>query len=215
MEALGHLLRASFRFSDSEDPSAQEMEHMTNSLTAPRILTVDDDPIVRADLRVILEDAGFSVVPDARDGDEAVERAREHAPDLIVLDLGLPGLDGFGAATRILSEREVPIVALTGHSAPDMLQRAADAGAGSYVLKPFSEAGLLHTIREALAKREAELEFESNAYHLRSMVESMVRENVSERQIERAVRQADLSQESDALSFMQAANSFVKRIVGR
>ena len=74
---------------------------MTTTLTPPRILTVDDDPIVRADLRVILEDAGYSVVPDARDGAEAVERAREHAPDLIVLDLGLPGLDGFGAAATI------------------------------------------------------------------------------------------------------------------
>jgi two-component system, response regulator PdtaR len=191
------------------------MEHMTNSLIAPRILTVDDDPIVRADLRVILEDAGFSVVPDARDGDEAVERAREHAPDLIVMDLGLPGLDGFAATSRILSERDVPIVALSGHSAPDMLKRAEDAGVGSYVLKPFSEAGLLQTIRAALAKRQAELELESNAYHLRSMVESMVRENVSERQIERAVRLADQSPEHDVPSFKQAANSFVKRIVGR
>ncbi len=103
---------------------------LTATLTPPRILTVDDDPIVRADLRVILEDAGFSVVPDARDGDEAVEHAREHAPDLIVLDLGLPGLDGFDAASRILRERDVPIVALTGHSEPEILQRAADAGAG-------------------------------------------------------------------------------------
>jgi CheY-like chemotaxis protein len=163
---------------------------MTTTLTPPRILTVDDDPIVRADLRVILEDAGFSVVPDARDGAEAVEHAREHAPDLIVLDLGLPGLDGFGAAATIRSERDVPIVALTGHSAPDMLQRAADAGADSYVLKPFSEAGLLDTIRAALAKRAARIEEESNSYHLLLMVESMVREDRSEREINRAVRLA-------------------------
>ncbi|MEO9174953.1 MAG: response regulator [Gaiellales bacterium] len=191
------------------------MEHMTNTLNAPRILTVDDDPIVRADLRVILEEAGFSVVPDARDGDEAVERAREHAPDLIVMDLGLPGLDGFDATTSILSERDVPIVALSGHSAPEMRQRAEDAGVGSYVLKPFSQALLLQTIRAALAKRQAELELESNAYQLRSMVESMVRENVSERQIERAVRRAEQSPESELPSLKQAANSFVKRIVGR
>jgi two-component system, response regulator PdtaR len=191
------------------------MEHMTNTLNTPRILTVDDDPIVRADLRVILEDAGYSVVPDARDGDEAVERAREHAPDLIVMDLGLPGLDGFAATTRILRERDVPIVALSGHSAPEMLQRAEDAGFGSYVLKPFSETTLLQTIRAALAKRQAELELESNAYHLRSMVESMVRDNVSERQIERAVRIADQSPEADVPTFKQVANSLVKRIVGR
>ena len=136
---------------------------MTTTLTPPRILTVDDDPIVRADLRVILEDAGFSVVPDARDGAEAVEHAREHAPDLIVLDLGLPGLDGFGAAATIRRASDVPIVALTGHSAPDMLKRASDAGADSYVLKPFSEAGLLATIREALAARSERVEDEADS----------------------------------------------------
>jgi CheY-like chemotaxis protein len=188
---------------------------MTNSLTPPRILTVDDDPIVRADLRVILEDAGFAVVPDARDGDEAVERAREHAPDLIVMDLGLPGLDGFAATSRILSERDVPIVALSGHNAAEVRERAAAAGAGSYLLKPFSEASLLDTIREALARRQRELEVESNAYHLRAMIESMVRENVSERQIERAVRLADTSEAHDAPSLKQVANSFVKRVTGR
>ncbi|HEY1479908.1 MAG TPA: response regulator [Gaiellales bacterium] len=163
---------------------------MTTTLAPPRILTVDDDPIVRADLRAILEEAGFAVVPDARDGDEAVERAREHAPDLIVLDLGLPGLDGFGAATRILEERDVPIVALSGYGAPDMRQRAADAGAGSYVLKPFSESDLLRTIRAALAERRVAPQHESDDYNLRAMVESMVRENRSEKSIERAVRRA-------------------------
>jgi CheY-like chemotaxis protein len=187
---------------------------MTTTFARPRILTVDDDPIVRADLRVILEDAGFSVVPDARNGDEAIEHAREHAPDLIVLDLGLPGVDGFDAATQILAERDVPIVALTGHSAPDMLQRAADAGAGSYVLKPFSEAGLLTAIREALAKRRAELDAESNAYHLRSLVDSMVRENVSEREINRVVRQAGAGSEP-APTIRQVASSIAHRIIGR
>jgi response regulator NasT len=189
---------------------------LTATLTPPRILTVDDDPIVRADLRVILEDAGFSVVPDARDGDEAVEHAREHAPDLIVLDLGLPGLDGFDAASRILSERDVPIVALTGHNEPEILKRAADAGAGSYVLKPFSETALLGTIREALAARKNAVERESylQKHHLLVMIESMVRENASEREIVRALKQADASFEPEP-SVWQSAGSFVRRIVGR
>ena len=191
----------------------REKEFMTTTLTPPRILTVDDDPIVRADLRVILEDAGFSVVPDARDGIEAVEHAREHAPDLIVLDLGLPGLDGFGAAASILRERDIPIVALTGHSAPDMLQRAADAGADSYVLKPFSEAGLLSTIREALATRALRVNEESNAYHLRSMVESMVRENMSEREITRAIRQAEAGS-TPAPTLRETARSLAQRMGG-
>jgi response regulator NasT len=186
---------------------------MTTTLTPPRILTVDDDPIVRADLRVILEDAGYSVVPDARDGAEAVEHARAHAPDLIVLDLGLPGLDGFGAAATIRRASDVPIVALTGHNAPDMLQRASDAGADSYLLKPFSEAGLLETIREALAKRSQRLEEESSSYHLRAMVESMVRDNLSEREITRAIRQAEVGS-SPAPSLRDTARSLARRMGG-
>ncbi len=86
---------------------------MTRSAAAT-VLTVDDDPIVRADLRLVLEDAGFDVCEDARDGVEAVELARIHRPDVIVLDLALPRLDGVEATRRILDEREVPIVALTG-----------------------------------------------------------------------------------------------------
>jgi CheY-like chemotaxis protein len=186
---------------------------MTTTLTPPRILTVDDDPIVRADLRVILEDAGFSVVPDARDGAEAVEHARRHTPDLIVLDLGLPGLDGFGAAATIRRASDVPIVALTGHSAPDMLQRASDAGADSYVLKPFSEAGLLATIREALAARAARVEEEANSYHLRSMVETMVRDNLSEREITRAIRAAEVGG-SPLPSLRDSARALARRMGG-
>ena len=73
--------------------------------TPARVLTVEDDPIVRADLRLILEDNGFDVCADARDGVEAVELAREHRPDLILIDLHLPELDGVEATRRILDER--------------------------------------------------------------------------------------------------------------
>src|SRR5438094_10001190 len=90
----------------------KEVDTMAALATAS-VLTVEDDPIVRADLRLILEDAGFDVCPDARDGVEAVEFAREHRPDLILIDLSLPRLDGVEATRQILSERTVPIVALT------------------------------------------------------------------------------------------------------
>ena len=91
------------------------------------VLTVEDDPIVRADLRLVLEDAGFSVCPGARDGVEAVELAREHEPDVILLDLGLPRVDGIEVTRRILAERSVPIVAFTGRSR-DVAERAVEAG---------------------------------------------------------------------------------------
>ncbi len=114
------------------------------------VLTVEDDPITRADLRLVLEDAGFSVCADAKDGIEAVEFARKHEPDLILLDLGLPGLDGIEATRLILAERAVPIVALTGRS-NRLAEEAIGAGATSYVTKPFDEAQVIGALHDALA----------------------------------------------------------------
>jgi CheY-like chemotaxis protein len=120
--------------------------------SAATVLTVDDDPIVRADLRLVLEDAGFDV-RDARDGVEAVELARVHQPDVIVLDLGLPRLDGVEATRRILDEREVPIVAVTGYGsiAGGIAERAVEAGVTSIVQKPFADHAVVGAVNEALA----------------------------------------------------------------
>ncbi len=115
------------------------------------VLTVEDDPLVRADLRLVLEDAGFEVCAAARDGIEAVDLAREHEPDVILLDLGLPGLDGAEAARMIRGERDVPIVALTGHGEGDLRRRAVAAGAVSIVTKPFVEKVVVQALHDALA----------------------------------------------------------------
>jgi len=123
-----------------------------SALPTPTVLTVEDDPIVRADLRLVLEDAGFDVCADASDGMEAVVLARKHRPDVILLDLGLPRIDGIEAARRIRSERTVPIVALTGHSAGGFVERALEAGASSYVLKPFGEAELVGALRDRIER---------------------------------------------------------------
>jgi len=113
------------------------------------VLAVEDDPIVRADLRLVLEDAGFEVA-DAKDGVQAVELARSHAPDAIVLDLSLPRLDGVEATRRILAERAVPIVALTGRSV-SLAEEALEAGASSYVLKPFEPEEVVGAVLDAIA----------------------------------------------------------------
>src|SRR4051812_5054539 len=113
---------------------------MSNHAVAT-VLTVDDDPIVRADVRLVLEDAGFAVLPSARDGEQAVELAREHSPDVVVLDLALPGIDGVEASRRIREERDVPIVALTGHRGGELVDRASEH-VSAYVFKPFAEGGL-------------------------------------------------------------------------
>ena len=154
------------------------------ALALPKVLTAEDDPIVRADLRLILEDAGFDVVPDARDGIEAVDLAREHQPDVILLDLDLPRLDGVQATRQILDERAVPIVALTGQSNREVLEQAAEAGATSSLTKPFSKLQLVTTLRDAITDH-AELEAEEN--HLRVLVEQLQRRGHTEKQITRAV----------------------------
>ena len=158
---------------------------MTSHATAS-VLTVEDDPIVRADLRLILEDAGFDVVPDARDGVEAVELAREHRPDLILIDLNLPGLDGVEATRQILSERAVPIVALTGYRT-GIVERALEAGAVAHVLKPFDENHLVGTITDVLAER-ADAQAEAEQRHHLIMIESMARDGYSERAIDARMR---------------------------
>jgi CheY-like chemotaxis protein len=117
----------------------------------PTVLAVEDDPIIRADLRLVLEDAGFDV-SQAHDGIEAVELAREHEPDAILLDLALPRLDGIEATRRILAERDVPIVALTGRSR-GLAEQAVEAGASSYVLKPFHPEEVVGALLTALAGR--------------------------------------------------------------
>jgi two-component system, response regulator PdtaR len=184
---------------------------MTGLATAT-ILTVEDDPIVRADLRLILEDAGFEVCPEARDGLEAVELAREHRPDLILLDLGLPRLDGVEAARRILQEHDVPIVALTGHSNGEVLDRAVEAGATRYVLKPFSERELVGTVRDVLVER---LEREYEERHLRIMIERMLRDGYTEREIEYAVRRASGHPEPARPSSAALALAWIRGLLGR
>ena len=128
-------------------------------MSAATVLTVDDDPIVRADLRLVLEDAGFNVCESARDGIEAVELARLHSPDVIVLDLALPRLDGVEAARRILGEREVPIVALTGFGTEPggIAERAVEAGALSVVRKPFADHAVVGAVNDALATHTGRL----------------------------------------------------------
>jgi CheY-like chemotaxis protein len=121
---------------------------MTSTATA-RVMTAEDDPIVRADLRLVLEEAGFGVCAGARDGIEAVELARLHEPDVIVLDLGLPLMGGVEATRRILSERNVPIIALTGRSTALALE-AVEAGAVTFLRKPFVEQELVDTVTNAV-----------------------------------------------------------------
>jgi AmiR/NasT family two-component response regulator len=114
-----------------------------------RILVAEDETLIRLDLRALLERAGFDVCAEARDGVEAVELARSAQPDLAVLDVQMPQLDGLSAARRILDERPIPIVMLTAYAEQDLVARAVEAGVFGYLLKPFREEDLVPAMKTA------------------------------------------------------------------
>ena len=144
-----------------------------------RVLVAEDETIIRLDLRALLERAGFEVCAEARDGEEAVELARSERPDVAVLDVKMPKLDGIEAARRILDERPIPIVMLTAYGQEELVQRAAEAGVFGYLVKPFREQDLLPAIRTARARHE-----EMTA--LREEAESLAEALAARKAIERA-----------------------------
>jgi len=121
-----------------------------------RLLIAEDETIIRLDLRELLERAGFEICAEAHDGLEAIELARKELPDLAILDVKMPRLDGIEAAKRILEERPIPIVILTAYSQRELIARAVEAGVYGYLVKPFRETELLPAIETARA-RHAEL----------------------------------------------------------
>ena len=144
-----------------------------------RILIAEDETIIRMDLRALLEAAGFDICAEARDGEEAVELARREQPDLAVLDVKMPRLDGIEAARRILEERPIPIVMLTAYGQEELVARAVEAGVFGYLVKPFREQDLLPAIRTARARHE-----ELSA--LREQADSLAEALASRKSIERA-----------------------------
>ena len=120
-----------------------------------RVLIADDDPLIRMDLADMLTDDGFEVVGQVGDGERAVELARKLRPDLVILDVKMPGIDGIQAAAEIAAAQIAPVIILTAYCDRDLVQRAIDAGAMTYLAKPFSTATLLPAI-ELTAARYAE-----------------------------------------------------------
>src|SRR3712207_1425869 len=108
-----------------------------------RILIAEDETIIRLDLRELLERAGFDVCAEARDGEQAIELARSEHPDLAIMDVKMPRVDGIEAARRILDERPIPIVMLTAYGHQELVSRAVEAGVFGYRVKPFRETDLL------------------------------------------------------------------------
>jgi AmiR/NasT family two-component response regulator len=159
-----------------------------------RVLVAEDETIIRLDLRALLERAGFEVCAEARDGEEAVALARTSLPDVAVLDVKMPNLDGIEAARRILEERPIPIVMLTAYGQDELVQRAAEAGVFGYLVKPFREQDLLPAIRTARARHE-------ELVALREEAESLAEALAARKAIERA---KGLLMEKERLSEQEA-----------
>ena len=117
-----------------------------------RILIAEDETLIRLDLRQLLEAAGFEICAEARDGLEAVELAREAQPDLAILYVKMPRLDGIEAARRIAAERPIPIVIVSAFAEQRLVERAAEAGVYGYLAKPFRSEDLLPAMATARAR---------------------------------------------------------------
>ena len=123
-----------------------------------RVLIAEDETIIRLDLRQILEENGLEVCAEARDGLEAIDLARETKPDVAVLDVKMPNLDGIEAARRIYAERPMPIVMLTAYSEASLVTRAVGAGVFGYLTKPFGPNDVAPAIHAAVARHDELLE---------------------------------------------------------
>ena len=166
-----------------------------------RILVAEDETIIRLDLRDLLERAGFEVCAEAKDGEEAVALALSEQPDLAIMDVKMPRLDGIDAARSILDERPIPIVMLTAYGQDELVSRAVEAGVFGYLVKPFREQDLLPAIAAARARHEelqtvrAEAESLADALAARKAIERakgllMEREGLSERDAFARLRKA-------------------------
>jgi len=117
-----------------------------------RVVIAEDEALIRMDLAEMLAEQGYEVVGEAGDGARAVELAEEHRPDLVILDVKMPVLDGIAAAERIAGQRIAPVVILTAFSQRELVERARDAGAMAYLVKPFSAGDLVPAIEMAVSR---------------------------------------------------------------
>ena len=176
------IVRALVRDELRGEPRAAERSRSPRRGRVPRVtrvLIAEDETIIRLDLRGLLESAGFEVCAEARDGEEAVRLASETLPDVALLDVKMPNVDGIEAARRILDERPIPIVMVTAYGERELVSRAVEAGVFGYLVKPFRETDLLPAIETARARHE-------ELVALREEAESLAEALAARKAIERA-----------------------------
>ncbi|MEO6470468.1 MAG: response regulator [Aeromicrobium sp.] len=144
-----------------------------------RVLIAEDEALIRLDLAEMLAEEGYDVVAQAADGEQAVALAMEHRPDLVVMDVKMPKLDGIAAASQIAAARIAPVVMLTAFSQRELVDRAREAGAMAYLVKPFSKSDLVPAI-EMARSRFAEIA------HLETEVADLTEQLATRKAVERA-----------------------------
>lgn len=137
-----------------------------------RVLIAEDEALIRLDLREMLQEEGYEVVGEAADGEQAVTLATELIPDLVICDVKMPKMDGITAAAQIASKRIAPVVILTAFSQRDLIERARDAGAMAYLVKPFQKRDLFPAIEMATSRFAEIRALESEVTNLRERLEA-------------------------------------------
>ena len=166
---------------------------------AVRVVIAEDEAIIRLDLKETLEEEGYEVVGETGRGDEAVKLVRELEPDVAILDIKMPGLDGLAAAREIAAERICAVLILTAFSQRDLIEEARDAGAQAYLVKPFERSELVPAVEVALGRfAEIKALHEQTA----SLEEQLETRKVVDRAKERLMDEFGMS-ESAAFNFIQ------------
>ena len=149
---------------------------MTDAAPAPSptrtVVIAEDETLIRMDLAEMLTEEGYDVVGQAGDGAKAIELATELRPDLVILDVKMPVLDGIAAAEAIAGKRIAPVVILTAFSQRELVERARDAGAMAYLVKPFTQSDLVPAIEMALSRYAELAQLESEVSDLQDRLET-------------------------------------------
>jgi two-component system, response regulator PdtaR len=147
-------------------------EATSSSPLQRRVLIAEDESLIRLDLKEMLQEEGYEVVGEAGDGETAVRLSEELKPNLVVLDVKMPVLDGISAAERIARARIAPVLILTAFSQRELVDRAREAGAMAYLVKPFSKGDLVPAIEMAVARYEELAALESEVADLTERLET-------------------------------------------
>ena len=142
---------------------------------APRVVIAEDEALIRLDLAEMLAEEGYDVVGEAGDGEQAIALAIEHRPDLVVMDVKMPKLDGIAAAAEIARAKIAPVVILTAFSQRELVDRARDAGAMAYVVKPFTRSDLVPAIEMARSRFAEMIALETEVGELTERLETRKR----------------------------------------